>query len=159
MPARSTTRRRFVALAASVVMLALLSCRVEPIGGAAGQETESHQAPHLSLHTDRPTYPAGRPVQFRLTLSNPSSAPLTLHCLDAQRFDVTVFDPSGKQIWRWSEDQMFAQMVSEETIKPGEARTHTAVFSGALPPGEYRASGLILCLEPPVSAHTAFTVR
>jgi len=54
---------------------------------------------------------------------------------------------------------MFAQVVSEETIKPGEARTHTAVFSGTPSPGEYRASGVILCLKPPLSAYTTFTVR
>jgi hypothetical protein len=94
-----------------------------------------------------------------LTLSNDSTKAIPLRCNDAQRFDLLVQNTSGKSVWRWSEDQMFAQMQSEETIQPGESLVYTAVFTGTLSPAEYRASGVILCLEPPVSAHAAFTVH
>ena len=139
-------------------MLMLLSCG-GPAGGAAGQESGAEHALNLSVQTDRPVYRVGESVQFTLTLSNSSARAATLHCKDAQRFDLTIVDRSGQQIWRWSEDQMFAQMLSEETIRPGKSRTYAAVFPGTPTPGEYRASGVVVCLEPALSASTHFAVK
>jgi hypothetical protein len=143
-----------VTVSASLMILTLV-----PYIGTPGEEPRNERALELSLHTDRPIYRAGQPVQFRLSLSNRSTAAVVLHCKDAQRFDLAIADRSGKQIWRWSEDQMFAQMQGEETIKPGKSRAYTAVFSGTLPPGEYRATGTIVCRDPSLSTETVFTVR
>jgi len=140
------------------MMLALLPF-VATSGHAAGDEPRSERALRLSLQTDRAVYRTGQAVRFQLTLSNDSTKAIPLRCNDAQRFDLLVQDTSGKSVWRWSEDQMFAQMQSEETIQPGKSLVYTAVFTGTLSPAEYRASGVILCLEPPVSAHAAFTVH
>jgi len=141
-----------------VLPLALLPW-LAPVGAAFGAEERRDSGLRLSLETDRPVYQPGQPVRFRLTVSNLSKQAVILSCKDSQRFDMTVADLSGKPRWRWSEDQMFAQMLSEDTIKPGESRVYTAVFTGKLVPGQYRASGVIVCMEPPLSAHAVFTVQ
>jgi hypothetical protein len=140
------------------MIFALLPSVVSP-ASPIGEEPRGERALHLSLQTDRPVYQAGQPVQFRLTLSNHSTNAITLPCKDSQRFDLLVQDASGRSLWRWSEEQMFAQMLGEETIGPGETRVYTADFNGKLSAAQYRASGIIVCIEPPLSAHAVFTVQ
>ena len=154
----SNTYLSMACFLACLMALALQACSRTP-GSALGEDPSGDRSLRVSLQADRPVYRTGQPVTFRLTLMNQTDSPVVRRCRDAQRFDVSIADPSGKEVWRWSTDQMFAQILSEETINPGKSRTYTAVFSETLPPGEYRASGVILCLDSPLSADAVFTVR
>ena len=142
-------------LSICLVMLALSSTA----GEHAAHGAESNRGVRLALQTDRPIYQPGDAIGFRLTMSNASDKPVTLRCKDSQRFDVTVQDSTEKEVWRWSADRMFAQMMSEDTLGPGQSRSYTASFTGKLPSGQYRASGTIVCLEPPASASAVFSMR
>lgn len=124
-----------------------------------GNQERDTSGLRASLATDRKGYRPDQPVRFHLTVTNHSKESITLHCKDSQRFDIVVQDSSGKEIWRWSQDRMFAQMLGEETIGPAESKEYTAVFAGSLAPATYRASGLVVCATPPYSASALFTVR
>ena len=142
-------------LSICLFMLALSSTA----GEHAARGAESNRGVRLAVETDRPTYQPGDAIGFRVTVSNASANPVTLRCKDSQRFDVTVQDSTEKEVWRWSADRMFAQMMSEDTLAPGQSRSYTASFTGNLPLGQYRASGTIVCLEPPPSASIVFNIR
>ncbi len=81
-------------------------------------------------------------VVFRLTVENEGDDPITLSFRNSKRADFVVRDGED-EVWRWSDGQMFAQMLGSETIEPGTER----VFEGAWEEpttGEYTAVG---CLE------------
>jgi hypothetical protein len=61
---------------------------------------------------------------------------------------------------------MFAQMITELTLAPGESRTFTATWDltdrqdTPLPPGDYQAVGLVAArVSGTRSAPVAFTIR
>lgn len=66
-------------------------------------------------------------VQFTYQVTNVSDQPVTLTFPSAQRFDVRVTQ-DGREIWRWSADRMFAQMLGEERLDADETRQYTAVW-------------------------------
>lgn len=76
------------------------------------------------------------PVQLRLT--NTSSAAVTLHFANAQKYDISVTEAEGREVWRWSAGKMFAQATEELTLKPGEWFNYfEKIESGALPAGDH----------------------
>lgn len=113
----------------------------------------------VSLDTDRTSYRTGQPVQFRLRLTNATAQQVTFRFNSGQRFDVTVFDQTRKVVWRWAVGQMFAQVLGEETLQPGEFRSYAVAFTGTLPAGTYWARGDIVVADGPLSDWTVFTVK
>lgn len=58
-------------------------------------------------------------VPFTYEVSNPSNAPVQLTFSDAQRFDITVVSGT-RNVWQWSADKAFAQIIGTNTWAPGE---------------------------------------
>jgi hypothetical protein len=81
-------------------------------------------------------------VQLVLHATNPTSRPLTLEFSTAQRYDFVVSDANGREVWRWSADQMFAQALGREVLAPGATRQYREVWVGARP-GRYIARGQV----------------
>ncbi len=118
----------------------------------------------LTLHTDRESYRPGQPVQLRLDLFNDTPQPVRLRFNSSKKYDLEVLW-EDQLIWRWSADRLFAQMVTEETLSPGQQVTYEATWNGRLSngevagPGEYLARGYLTVtgrMEP--MADQAFTV-
>jgi hypothetical protein len=118
----------------------------------------------LTLHTDQASYTPGQPVQLRLEVLNDTDQPVRLHFNSSKQYDFEVLW-EDQLIWRWSADRMFAQMLTEETIGPGERRGFEATWDGRLSggevarPGEYLGRGHLTVsgrVEP--MAEEAFTV-
>lgn len=94
-------------------------------------------------------FPAGATITFVVTIKNQASADRTLTLPTGQTHEVVVTDAGHKEIWRYSRGRMFAQVIVDLTLKPGESRSYTAAWDQtdakgkALPPGDYEAVGLV----------------
>ena len=78
-------------------------------------------------------------VTFGFRFTNTTGEAVTLTFRSGQTGDVTVSDADTDElVWQWSDDRMFTQAISHETIDPGE----TLAF-------EYRWN------DPPAGAYTA----
>jgi hypothetical protein len=111
------------------------------------------------LTTDKRTYAAGEPIALTLALVNAGSEPLRLRFMTAQRYDFTLQDQRGQQVWRWSSERFFAQVLGEETIAPGGALSYSATVRHALPTGWYTAVGVLPAAEGRVSASMGIEIR
>jgi hypothetical protein len=109
--------------------------------------------------------PAGAPITLVVTVRNRADAPRTLTLPTSQTHDCIVF-ADEREVWRWSAGRVFAQVLTELTLAPGETRAFSVAWSardraGApLPAGRYRAVGLVPAEGPGLrSAPLAFEVR
>ncbi|HBQ28774.1 MAG TPA: hypothetical protein DD719_05150 [Desulfotomaculum sp.] len=104
------------------------------------------------LTTEKARFLRREPILFTLTKLNITSAPVTLNYRSSQRFDFVVLK-DNQEIWRWSEDQFFAQVMERISIRPGEAQIFSALWdqrdnSGQLvAPGSYIVRGYNLAEE------------
>lgn len=60
-------------------------------------------------------------ITFNFSLVNNTDQNQTLTFPTAQLFDVVVSDTNGTEVYRYSENQLFAQTLTDRTIPPGES--------------------------------------
>lgn len=70
-----------------------------------------------------------------LVVEHAGSAPLRLRFRTAQQFEARAL-ADGREVWRWSAERVFAQVVTDVELAPGERRTWTFTLP-ELPPGTY----------------------
>ena len=113
----------------------------------------------LVLKADKETYGQGEPIKLTLHVINRGTEPVTLHFLSARRYDVAVKNLEGQEIWRWSNGQMFAQVMGEETLQPGrKARTHRITVRDRFSPGRYTVIGMIPAQEELLSESITISI-
>ncbi len=99
---------------------------------------------------------SGNTVHFTLQISNTGSIPVPLEFTSGQSFDFAVLQ-AGREVWRWSADQMFTQALRSETLAPGATRSYEATWS---PPagmrGELTASGVLAASNRRVEQRAIF---
>ncbi len=66
---------------------------------------------------------AGKPVGFTLTIKNTGAAPVAFSFSTAQRFDVVIWNDECAEMWRWSRDRMFAQVLGSLDLPAGGTTT------------------------------------
>lgn len=98
----------------------------------------------------------GDDLQFTLTVENTGDDPETLSFRDSQRAEFVAHD-GDSEVWRWSEGQMFAQMLGSETVDPGATVAYEGEWEGARP-GTYTVVGEVVADDRDVSAETTVTV-
>jgi hypothetical protein len=105
-------------------------------------------------------FATGAPVGFVLEVRNAARAPQRLEFPTARTHDFAVTDAHGREVWRWSRGRLFAQVLSEIELAPGESRRFAAAWdqrdaAGALAlPGRYGVVASLACspAPPPVGA-------
>jgi hypothetical protein len=109
---------------------------------------------------------AGGTITLAITIRNRSGAARSLTLPTSQTHDAVIHGGGQKEIWRWSAGRMFAQVVTEQTFAPGESRAIAVRWDLSdskgrpLPPGDYRAVGLIPGRTPGTrSEPLVFTIR
>ena len=97
------------------------------------------------LTTDRNSYKPGDTIRMQMQVRNPTAEALVLNFNTSQQYDFTVSDAEGKTVWKWSQGRMFAQMLTQKTLQPGDAYTVTAEWAlpATLAPAQYKVSGLL----------------
>lgn len=113
----------------------------------------------VQVVTDKPAYRPGEPIVLSLTVLNPTGRPITLEFSSAQRYDFVIEQVGGGEVWRWGADQMFAQMIGEQTVPPTWQVDYSERYAGNLTPGTYRARGILTTMGEPREGATEFVVR
>jgi len=77
----------------------------------------------VQLTTDRPAYSfcalcdvIPQPIKMRLVIFNTTCIPVTYTFGTGQEFDFAIYDPAGKEIWRWSNGKQFPQYAHRVTL-------------------------------------------
>jgi hypothetical protein len=60
----------------------------------------------------------GDPVRFAITVA--ASESITLYYRTAQRYDIVVTAEAGEEVWRWSKDKAFGEVLGEENLQENE---------------------------------------
>ena len=131
-------------------------------GCPAKQTASSPMEPEVSviLAADKRIYAQGEPLELIIGLMNRTSRPLTLRFGTAQRYDFLVRDRSGQQVWRWSTERFFAQVLGEETVAPGGGElAYGVAVHQQFPAGRYTVTGVIPAAEGRVSASMEIEIR
>lgn len=98
------------------------------------------------------------PGEVRLTLhvTNTSSTPLDFTFPTSQRYDFVVEGAGGEQVWRWSDDRAFAQVITPATLAPGETWTVEAVWEHGERTGPHVAAGWLTVGDGRVEQRASF---
>ncbi len=171
MPGKNRFRRP--ALRAMCLGLALLSLSGQRC--PAGEETAQRETPiffetTLTLQDSAgiPTlqFDAGQPITLVMTIRNRTDAPRSVMLPTSQSYDCSISTAEGREVWRWSKGVMFAQVVTELKLAPGDTKSYSQIWNQKaddgtmLPPGRYRAIGMIpVDIPGTTSEPVIFTIR
>ncbi|MCX7604716.1 MAG: BsuPI-related putative proteinase inhibitor [Bryobacteraceae bacterium] len=99
--------------------------------------------------------PAGGVLLAFITIRHTLEWPLVLNFSSSQRFDLSVYDSQGREIYRWSRDKAFLTVMGREEIR-GE-RTWAAEIPMALfPRGDYAVRAWLTPIESHVWSASTF---
>jgi hypothetical protein len=70
-------------------------------------------------------------VTFTFNVTNAGAKLVELSFPSGQSYDFTVVDATGHEVWRWSDDRMFTQSLTNRQLSARE----TATFAEAMPAG------------------------
>jgi hypothetical protein len=112
----------------------------------------------LQLGIERLEYGPGDSIRVVVNLVNRTAEQRTLTFSSAQRVDLLVLEEDGEPQSRWSEGQLFAQVVGEERLSPGETREFEAFVSAPPTPGSYFLQGSVSASGAPLPAVLPFRV-
>lgn len=96
------------------------------------------------------TYAPGEGVEITLSVRNAGNAPLGVTFTSGQRYDFIIRRPRGDEVWRWSHDQAFIQVIQTALLRPQESLTFREVwdqrdFQGRrMDPGAYEAIAMFM---------------
>lgn len=99
----------------------------------------------LEASVAKRTYAPGEAVEIVLTVRNTGSAPVAVTFTSGQQFEFIVRRPRGDEVWRWSHDQAFIQVVQSMQILPQGSLTFRRVWDQQdlqgrrVDPGSYEA--------------------
>ncbi len=105
----------------------------------------------LRFELGKTAYEQGQAIQMSLTVTNGGDQPLALFFSDSQRYDFTVIcGPTAfcpEPIWQWSHDKVFAQVLGQEVLGPGQSVTFSETWDQrdndgqSVAPDTYQAYG------------------
>jgi hypothetical protein len=114
----------------------------------------------IFLAAEKRLYTQGETIEVTFGVLNRSAQPLTLRFRTAQRYDLLVQDARGQEVWRWSADRVFAQMLGEETLAPREGTlTYSVSVRHPFSSGRYTVVGIIPAAGGRMSASMEMEVR
>jgi len=114
----------------------------------------------ISMSTDKMSYSDGEPITMTLKIFNYTGEDIVFHFNTSQRYDFIIEDEEGNEVWRWSKDMMFAQMLGEEILGPDNPEIiYTAEYKGKLSPGYYKVTAIFVAQDRPMSGSVIIEVK
>jgi len=103
----------------------------------------------LSIATDKAVYHPTEPITITLVIFNHTEDTLTFTFTSSKRYDFFI-RREEKEIWRWSADKLFAQMMGKERIESGECLIYKETYKAKEKPisGTYTITGVLTCRDP-----------
>ena len=153
------TTKTLIAIAACALLLVAAATFV------TGQDPDADQATAtdgfgVQLSVDKVTYAVGDPIILTVSVFNGTDESLVLPFNNSQRYDYSIDDSEGNQVWLWSGDRMFLQALGVENLGPDKpCLRYEQSFTGELAPGVYTVTGSITSRTVPVSASTTIVVK
>lgn len=152
-----------IACCASIILTAFTAA-VFLASSAGGAETPSPGAgrlnPILALQIHGSKLSLGEPVRAALEVINRSPESVRLTFSTGQRFDLSLENASGREVWRWSDGRLFIQALGEEVLKPSPgALRFDATIPAPRGQGRYTLHGQITATNLTLRAFAAFQVR
>lgn len=83
----------------------------------------------MLLSVDKPVYSPGETINMSLMKINLSGKTITLNYNTSQRYEFKLTYPSGRTLWRWSDDKSFTQVLGNVILSPGQSVRYTAAFT------------------------------
>jgi len=105
----------------------------------------------VSLQSDKVTLE--KPLNINLVVENTGTKPHDLTFNSGQKYDFTIIDEAGREVWRWSDGLMFTQAIITETIEPGERIEYVAEWTltdsegNKVEPGDYGVIAKVMANE------------
>lgn len=72
----------------------------------------------IDLTTYGAFHKQGKPVPLTITVA--ASEPITLYYRTTQRYEIVITDSQGNEVWRWSKDKGFGQVLEEVSLEENE---------------------------------------
>lgn len=114
----------------------------------------------ISIMTDKMSYTIDEPIVMTLKIFNYTEEDTVFHFNTSQRYDFIIEDEEGNEIWRWSQDRMFAMVLGEEILGPTNTEiTYTAEYKDKLSPGYYKITGIFVAQDRPMSGNVVIIVK
>jgi hypothetical protein len=138
------------------VALAATACGGERERSAAAG---SLSALTVQVAVGRAAYAAGEPIALTLGVKNPTDLAVTLRFATGQRYDFVIESAAGAEVWRWSAERAFTQVLGEQIVPPGWELNYNETFAGRLAPGTYRVRGIVPSMGDTLEARAEVVVR
>lgn len=158
-------RRPTRAILPAAVLPLLAACSAGGDGGAGNDTTPPSPAVSvvaagaaLTLTLGSERVAPGDSIPIALHVVNGTAEPLVLEFTSGQRYDLWVAPAGGEPIWTWSADKLFMQMLSEETIAPGDTLEYRDIVPAPVEPGEYRVIAAVTSSNRELADTAAVTV-
>ena len=127
-------------------------------GNATSEERNMNYG--ISITTDKMSYFVGEPIIITLKIFNYTEEDVTFHFNTSQRYDFIIEDEEGSEIWRWSQDMMFAMVLGEEILGPlNPAVIYAAEYRNKLSPGYYKVTGILIAQDRSMSGSIIIEVK
>lgn len=68
------------------------------------------------------------PIAVTISIKNTASTAVSVVFPSGQRYDVIARRPRGDEVWRWSHDRAFIQVVQTVALNPGEELTYRVTW-------------------------------
>ena len=118
-------------LVASLVAGGTIWMGAQEPGSVTGEYSTSFvgNSAELTIKTQKMEFNRGENIEIKLTVKNYRDENVSFtfpseHQYDFvfNQYDFVVYDENFSQVWVWSEDKMFAQVLTDFTLGPGESR-------------------------------------
>ena len=89
----------------------------------------------------------GEVLSFSLEISNTQDKTFKLFFPTSKIYDFAVYDESGKEVYRWSRNKLFTQVITRIVLKPKETKVFSLEwdqkvgFGEKAKPGKYQIIG------------------
>jgi len=143
-----------------IVTVVFLSLGIWLIASGNTTSEERNMNYGISMMTDKMNYSVGEPIIMTVKIFNYTKEDIIFHFNTAQRYDFIIEDEEGNEIWRWSQDRMFAMVLGEEILGPTNTEiTYTAEYQGNLSSGYYKVTGVLVAKDRPMSGNIIIIVK
>ena len=141
-----------------VVIFSALGLWLIAFGNTTSEEINMNYG--ISIMTDKMSYTIDEPIVMTLKIFNYTEEDTVFHFNTSQRYDFIIEDEEGNEIWRWSQDRMFAMVLGEEILGPTNTEiTYTAEYKDKLSPGYYKITGIFVAQDRPMSGNVVIIVK